>query len=42
MLSSDLLVLLGGGAVLPYVAEAVWSWARSRRSRRAAGGKRCN
>lgn len=26
MLSTEMLALLGGGAVLPYLAEALWSW----------------
>lgn len=34
MLSTDYLVMLGGVAVLPYVAEAVVSWARKRRAGR--------
>lgn len=34
MLSTDYLVVLGGVAVLPYVAEAVFSWARKRRTGR--------
>ena len=31
MLSAEMLVLLGGGAVLPYVAEALWSWHQEKR-----------
>ena len=26
MVPLDLLVLVGGGAVLPYLAEAAWDW----------------
>ena len=35
MLSGEILVLLGGGAVLPYVGEALWSWAKAKRSIKA-------
>ena len=35
MLSAEMLVLLGGSAVLPYVGEALWSWAKAKRSTRA-------
>lgn len=34
MMTGDLLVLIGGSAVLPYVAEAVWTWARKKRKQR--------
>jgi len=30
MLSAELLILLGGTAILPYLAEAFWSWAREK------------
>ena len=32
MLSPEMLVALGCGAVLPYFGEALWSWARTKRS----------
>ena len=35
MLSPEMLAALGCGAVLPYVGEALWSWAKSKRSTRA-------
>lgn len=31
MLSAEMLALLGGGALLPYVAEALWSLKKARR-----------
>lgn len=34
MLSAEMLALLGGTAVLPYVGEAIWSWVKSKRSTR--------
>ena len=36
MLSTEILLILGGGAVLPYAAEALWSWARERRAHNKA------
>jgi hypothetical protein len=35
MPSAEMLVLLGGGAVLPLCWEALWSWAKAKRSTRA-------
>ena len=34
MLSTEILLILGGGAVLPYAAEALWSWAKERKAHR--------
>ncbi|MBS1142157.1 MAG: hypothetical protein H6R13_3610 [Proteobacteria bacterium] len=34
MLSTEMLVVLGGSAVLPYVAEAIWSWVKDRQEHR--------
>ena len=34
MLSGDLLLIISTGAVLPYIAEAVYSWARTRPPKR--------
>ena len=34
MVSGEMLVLIGGTAILPYVAEALYSWAQQRRRRR--------
>ncbi len=34
MLSAKILLILGGGAVLPYAAEALWSWAKERKAHR--------
>ena len=34
MLSTEMLLILSGGAVLPYAAEALWSWARERKAHR--------
>ena len=34
MVSGDLLLMMGGIAVLPYVGEAVVSWVRTRKSKR--------
>jgi len=34
MLSTEMLVILGGTAVLPYVAEAIWSWVKDRNEHR--------
>jgi hypothetical protein len=32
MMTAEMLVILGCGAVLPYVAEAVWSKVKERRT----------
>lgn len=34
MMTGEILVLLGGVAVLPYLGEALWSWFRGRRRHR--------
>lgn len=34
MLSPEMLVIIGGGAVLPYLAEAAWYWLKCRRQHR--------
>ena len=31
MLSPEMYAIIGGGAVLPYLAEAIWNWIRARR-----------
>lgn len=31
MLSAEMLMLLGSAAILPYLAEAFWSWAKEKR-----------
>ena len=31
MLSPEMYAVIGGGAVLPYLAEAIWNWMRKRR-----------
>jgi hypothetical protein len=30
MLSTEMLAILSSGAVLPYVAEAIWSWVKDK------------
>jgi hypothetical protein len=30
MLSTEMLAILGGSAVFPYVAEAIWSWVKDK------------
>lgn len=34
MLSEEMLAWLGAGAVFPYAAEALWSWARTKHKHR--------
>lgn len=34
MISGDLLLILGGAAVLPYVGEAVYDWVKTHKARR--------
>jgi hypothetical protein len=34
MLSEEMLAWLGAGAVFPYAAEALWSWARRKHKHR--------
>lgn len=34
MLSTEMLAILGGSAILPYVAEAIWSWVKDKREHR--------
>jgi hypothetical protein len=31
MLSPEMYAVIGSGAVLPYLAEAIWNWLRERR-----------
>lgn len=39
MLSPEILLILGGGAILPYAAEALWHWARTRKMHRPGAGE---
>ncbi len=34
MLSTEMLTILGGSAVLPYLAEALWHWLQRRKTHR--------
>jgi len=34
MLSAEMLTILGGSAVLPYVVEAIWCWIRDKNEHR--------
>ena len=40
MLSPETFAIIGGFAVLPYVAEAAWNWARRRRTHRRGATRR--
>jgi hypothetical protein len=40
MLSLETYAIIGGFAVLPYVAEAAWNWARRRRTHRRGAIRR--
>ncbi|PKO33099.1 MAG: hypothetical protein CVU34_15065 [Betaproteobacteria bacterium HGW-Betaproteobacteria-7] len=41
MLSEEMLAWLGTGAVFPYAAEALWSWARTKRKHRNGARTHC-